>query len=132
MSGVRSLGSSVTVALAASLALLSVAGCQAAADVRDAGARTLTSKLGAVEFKDKGHPVSGELSCSSTDGSDSFTVNCKGKDTSGKDLSLVVVSRRTTPSPSASSSSDDPTVRGTVVGKVDGKELFRKDCLGSC
>jgi hypothetical protein len=122
--------STSVVALAASLALLPLAGCHAATDVRDASARTLTSKLGAAQFKDKGHPVRGDLSCASKDGSGTYTVTCSGKDTAGRRLSLVVDGRRDTASPSASSTTDDSTIRGTVVGKVDGKELFRKDCLG--
>lgn len=118
------------VALAASSTLLALTGCHAATEVRDASARTVTSKLGAAEFKDKGHPVSGELSCASKDGSGTYTVTCTGKDTSGRRLSLVVDGRRDTASPTASSTSARPTIRGTVVGKVDGKELFRENCLG--
>lgn len=113
----------VVIAAVAVLAVLPLAGCGAAKDAGNAGVRTLSAKLGAAEFKDKGHPIDGELTCRTKTSSDTYTVTCTGKDTGGKPVSMAVNSVN-------KKDDSDTRVRGTIVGKVDGKDLFRDSCLG--
>ncbi|MER8223603.1 hypothetical protein ABTZ58_24030 [Streptomyces sp. NPDC094143] len=113
------------VVVTAAVALLPVTGCGQAEDMRDANLRTLTSRLGAAAFEDVGHPVKGELSCDTAD-KDAYKVTCDGEDTRNRSVSLVLRADENT------ASEGNSRLKGTIVGKVEDKEVFRKECLGQC
>lgn len=118
----------LTLAAATVTAVLAVTACDTSAkEVGDASLRTLVSKLGEVSFKEENHPIDGELSCATSDGK-SYTITCTGHDTAKKPVRLVVKADR---KKDVSSSKPDRIRATSVIGTVDGKEVFSQKCLGS-
>jgi hypothetical protein len=89
--------------------------------ISETAVRNAVAIGGAKEFKDRGFPIKDGLKCSAKATNSSAThvsVLCHGTTTKGQSVVLL----GTTDDKSASS--------GDFVGTVDGKEVFRKSCLG--
>jgi hypothetical protein len=114
--GVRTLVAFVVGALA-------VAGCTSGQRkaISETAVRNAVAIGGAKELKDRGFPIKDGLKCTAKATNNSAThvsVSCVGTTTKGQSVLLL----GTTDDKSAST--------GDFVGTVDGKELFRKSCLG--
>jgi hypothetical protein len=122
---------SPSVTLGIGLVLLAVPGCSreqvdaAAKEAAEAAVRNVTAVAGAAEFERRGTDLDGRLTCESTADSnvEKIRVTCTGRTTSGQPATLEGEATR----PSANASD----LKGGFTGKVAGKEVFRKDCIGT-
>ena len=103
--------------------LLLIVGCTSSQrwGISETAVRNAVALAGAKEFKDHGYPIKDGLRCSAKATSSSGTrvsVTCHGTTTTGGTVVLT-------------GTTDDKTAsNGDFVGTVDGKEVFRKTCLG--
>lgn len=101
-------------------AILPLTGCSAAAD---ASLRTLSAKFGENLFADRGHPIDGDLTCKDSASSTAKIVTCTGRDSDHRPVTLKVQIDR-------AQEESNGHARGTIVGSVDGRQLFRENCIG--
>lgn len=116
--------------LTALLATAVLTGCGAEDLVGGSVARTGASQAGKLAFKESGHPIEGDLTCSSDDESDAkMIVHCKGTTEDGKPAEMTA----DLGTDSQVVSGDKPKVKGaSVTGTVDGRQVFEKSCIGHC
>jgi hypothetical protein len=89
--------------------------------ISETAVRNAVALGAAKEFKDRGFPIKDGLKCTAKATNSAGThvsVSCQGATTNGHTVALA----GTTDDKSASS--------GNFVGTVDGREIFRKSCLG--
>jgi hypothetical protein len=99
-----------------------VAGCSSddRRSINEAVARNAVAAAGAKQFGDSGYAVKGLLHCKTQSKTTTkVTVACTG--TTEKDEQAAAL---------LGSTSDARQVKGTFVGTVDGKQVFKTDCLG--
>ncbi len=120
----------LTISLAAAAALgltLGLTGCndvekqvdKAKKSAGEFAIRNAAAIAGTETFKEKGHELKDRLDCKATvNASDNSAVlSCTGTTQDGKPVTLD------------GTADDDTAEKGSFVGKVDGVELFSKDCL---
>ena len=112
----------VAAILAASLLLsLGAAACDLEEQVVSLSESGLASE-GATEFENVGVTLNGGLDCTLTEktgvtdenGDPAYTIACTGTTDDGKPVTL-----------------DGDTEQSSFVGKVDGEQVWAKDCIGS-
>jgi hypothetical protein len=82
-------------------------------------ARNTIATAGAKQFGDSGHSLDGLLTCrTQSKTTTKVTVGCSGKTDNKEPVALI------------GSTSDARQVQGTFVGTVNGKQVFKTDCLG--
>lgn len=89
--------------------------------ISETAVRNAVAIGGAKEFKDHGYPIKDGLRCSAKATNSSGTrvsVSCHGTTTTGSAVALT------------GTTDDKSGKNGDFVGTVDGKEVFRKTCLG--
>jgi hypothetical protein len=89
--------------------------------ISETAVRNAVAVGAAKEFNDRGYPIKGDLTCTAKATNSAGTrvsVTCKGVTTNGHTVEV----QGTTEDKSAND--------GNFVGAVDGRELFRKSCLG--
>ena len=108
--------------LAATLLLpLGVAACGLKEDVIDLTESGVASE-GATEFKNVGVDLDGSLDCTLTEkpgttdenADPAYTLKCTGTTVDGQEVTL-----------------DGDTEQASFIGKVDGRQVWAKDCIGS-
>jgi hypothetical protein len=124
-----------TVLAGSVLAMLVLAGCsgeeirsradEAGRGVAEGTARNVAAVAGAQAFRQAGVDVEGGLDCRATADQEVETVqvSCTGRSTAGQALRLTGDGRR----PGANAKG----VQGRFTGTAAGREVFRKDCLGT-
>ncbi|MGW7274556.1 hypothetical protein ACWGH5_29015 [Streptomyces sp. NPDC054864] len=123
---------SVTLCLTSAVAAAALTGCGAEDLVGGGVARTGASQAGKIAFKDVGHPINGNLSCSSDGTSETrMVITCKGTTEDGKPAKMTA--DLGTDSNVVSGDNPKIQVKGTnITGTVDGQQVFKKDCIGNC
>lgn len=89
--------------------------------ISETAVRNAVAIGGAKEFKDRGFPIKDGLHCTARATNSSGTrvsVSCQGTTTNGHTVALT------------GTTDDKSGSKGDFVGSVDGKELFRKTCVG--
>jgi hypothetical protein len=122
----RTLTMSLAAVVAAGLGL-GLTGCddvekqvdKAKKDVGEFAIRNAAAIAGTETFKEKGHELKERLDCKATvtPSDNKATLSCTGTTLDGKPVTLD------------GTADDDTAKKGSFVGKVDGVELFSKDCL---
>ena len=89
--------------------------------ISETAVRNAVAVGAAKEFNDRGYPIKDHLSCTAKATNSAGTrvsVSCHGVTTNGHTVALT------------GTTDDESANDGHFVGTVDGKELFRKSCLG--
>lgn len=112
------------------VAVVALTGCGTEDLVGGSVARTGASQAGKAAFKGAGHPIDGKLTCSSDDKTDTgMIISCRGMTEDGKAAEMTA----DLGTDSKVVSGDKPAVKGaSIVGTVDGQQVFKKDCIGHC
>jgi hypothetical protein len=102
---------------------LLVTGCtsEQRRDISEAAVRNVVAVSGAAEFDHHGFPIRDHLKCTAKASSKNelhVAVRCTGTTTSGQTVAL------------SGTTNNDKGDKGNFVGTVDGKQVFRKTCLG--
>lgn len=95
----------------------------------DSVARNGAAQAGQAAFKASGHEINGKLACTTADKSDDkMDVSCTGTTKDGEPAELSTKLDKG----AKIVTGDGAKISGaTVTGTVDGKEVFKKDCIGS-
>ena len=107
--------------LALLLAAITIVGCSSSdkKSINEAVARNAIATAGAKQFGDSGHSLNGLLKCTTkSKTTTTVTVGCTGT-TDNKETAALL-----------GSTSGTSQVKGTFVGTVNGKQVFKTDCLG--
>lgn len=112
------------------VAVVALTGCGTEDLVGDSVARTGASQAGKVAFKGAGHPIDGKLTCSSDDKTDTgMIISCRGSTEDGQAAEMTA----DLGTDSKVASGDRPAVKGaSIVGTVDGQQVFKSTCIGHC
>jgi hypothetical protein len=87
-------------------------------DIAEFAIRNAAAIAGTETFKEKGAELKERLDCTADVTSDNTaTLSCTGTTLDGRPVTLD------------GTADDDTAEKGSFVGKVDGQELFSKDCL---
>ena len=117
--------SSVETQVRSAVTDVSTAVDDAANNAAEAAARNIAAQQGAQQFKDAGHELDGDLTCTAqvTDDVARLDINCTGTTTTG---GAAVLTGTTDEVPGASLDS----LKGQFTGTVDGSEVFTTQQLG--
>jgi hypothetical protein len=87
-------------------------------EVGEFAVRNAAAVAGSAAFYENGHPLDKRLTCRADITSDNkATLTCTGTTKDGKPVTLD------------GTADGDSVEKGSYVGKVDGQEVFSKDCL---
>lgn len=91
----------------------------------EAVVRNVAATAGTLAFEREGFELPESLDCeaASTGGAERVDVRCTGTAKDGRELVLEGEAQ-------TGSAEIGNAIRGSFVGKADGKEVFREDCLG--
>ena len=119
----RRFGLVAITALCVSVSAMGLGACSSSTEkkIGEFALRNGAAVAGSAEFENKGYPLEKRLTCTATvsTSDEKATVACTGTTKSGKPVTLD------------GQAQNQKDLKGSFVGKVDGKEVFSQDCLGS-